>query len=51
LVDDAPNASEPNKNEVVSLKQALGIAHLPGFYLGVQGSEALMLDKFNNHDS
>ena len=35
LLDDAPNASEPRKEECMSLKEAFGVANMPGFYLGI----------------
>lgn len=33
LIDDEPDAPEPPKNMCISLKEAHGVSHLPGFFL------------------
>lgn len=49
MLDDAPNAKPPRREDCISLKEAAGIGHLPGFYLGMANqanqSKDLMLDR------
>lgn len=50
--DDAVIAPEPRKEDCITLKESMGISHLPGFFLGMaksiqgaQTSKDLMLDR------
>ena len=57
--DEAVSAAEPRKEDCITLKEAAGISHLPGFFLGVakniqdagsaanrSASKDLMLDRY-----
>lgn len=36
--DEAVTAAEPRKEDCVTLKEGLGIGHIPGFFLGIAKS-------------